>query len=166
MPPASHRRPSDAPTRARAPSCDRGDFAAGKMLSEGLPERGEITPEDLAQCITDINEKIAKLPEGPQLNPAASDEAVAAVAGKLPPLMDVLLLNHNGYWIGDFMLYTAEQLMGDVGTAIGNNPVRLSCPHPPRGCRLPTSAFAALRPPVGSECRPRVGSRDGGAGQH
>jgi len=79
MPPASHRRPSDAPTRARAPSCDRGDFAAGKMLSEGLPERGEITPEDLAQCITDINEKIAKLPEGPQLNPAASDEAVAAV---------------------------------------------------------------------------------------
>lgn len=96
------------------------------MLSEGLPERGEITPEDLAQCITDINEKIAKLPEGPQLNPAASDEAVAAVAGKLPPLMDVLLLNHNGYWIGDFMLYTAEQLMGDVGTAIGNNPLEAS----------------------------------------
>lgn len=57
----------------------RGDFAAGKMLGDGTPERGEILIDDIKQCVIDIDSKIAKLAEGPPLRPGAAPDALAAV---------------------------------------------------------------------------------------
>lgn len=66
---------------------------------------------------------------------------MAQVISKLPPLLDAVLAAHDGaYYIFDFMLYSTEQLQGDVGTAIGNNPVIHSligpenCPIPQTRC--------------------------------
>lgn len=58
----------------------RGDFAAGKMLTDGLPERGEITAEDIVQCMVDIEAKVAALlgdEAGVLLTPPANPAAVA-----------------------------------------------------------------------------------------
>lgn len=57
----------------------RGDFAAGKMLADGVPERGEILPEDIQQCVVDIDTKIQTLPEGPPLTGPADPAALTAV---------------------------------------------------------------------------------------
>ena len=47
------------------------------------------------------------------------------MVNKLPPLLDCVLALHDGeYHVFDYALYSTEQLMGDVGTAIGVNPVR------------------------------------------
>ena len=49
------------------------------MLADGVPERGEILPEDVTQCVVDIDNKIASLEEGPELLPGADPGALAAV---------------------------------------------------------------------------------------
>jgi len=106
----------------------RGDFAAGKLLPEGGLERGEILPEDITQCVVDIDNKIASMSDGPELTSPAAPENLTAVAAKLPPLLDcVLALHDGGYHIFDYVLYSSEQhLQEDLGTAIGNNPLEPS----------------------------------------
>lgn len=49
------------------------------MLADGMAERGEILPDDITQCVVDIDNKIVSLPEGPELLPGAHPDNLAAV---------------------------------------------------------------------------------------
>jgi hypothetical protein len=57
------------------------------MLADGAADRGEILPDDIAQCVTDIDSKLSTLAEGPTLNPGAPPDALAAVSTPLIPLV-------------------------------------------------------------------------------
>ena len=56
---------------------------------------------------------------------AESIRARFQVANKLPPMLDNVLINHDGgYSVFDYKLYSVEELSGIDDFVIGANPVR------------------------------------------
>merc|ERR1719291_197630 len=97
-----------------------GDFAAGKLLKDGLADRGEITQQDIMQCLTDIEDRLKKFPDAlKECGPQSTDTGKAA---DVDPHLAMLLTKYDGFPIFEFKLSAASGLVkGAEGTVIGED---------------------------------------------
>jgi len=89
-----------------------GDFAAGKMLSAGLPERGEIVAADVAQCLKDL--KSACESKAPALEAQLKAGAPAAEVDALglhPHVAATLATHDGGFVIFEYTLFSCAQII-------------------------------------------------------